>query len=112
MKSGGPEKEKPPEPLRSSILQLFFSIQLDFQDIDIVDHSVIGLANTLVNKWNPQMLQQSDNSSGLLSLNLLYNYNIDVAGVGALEVPINHFSVNVRATISCEGFNSPHIRRR
>ena len=30
------------------------SIQLDFQGIGLVDHSVIDLVNTLVNKWNPQ----------------------------------------------------------
>ena len=45
------------------------SIQLDFQDIGLVDHGVIDLVNTLVNKWNPQVLQQS-NTSALLSLNL------------------------------------------
>ena len=84
------------------------SIQLDFQDIDLVDHSVIDLVNTLVNKWNPQMLQQSNNCA-LLSLNLLYNHNIDVAEVCTLQVPINHFAVNVHTTISCDAFDSPHL---
>ena len=79
-------------------------IQLDFQDIGLVDHSVIDLVNTLVNKWNPQVLQQSKNS-GLLSLNLLYNYNIDVAGVCALQVLINHFAVDAHTTISCDAFD-------
>ena len=84
------------------------SIQLDFQDIGLVDHSVIDLVNTLVNKWNPQVLQQS-NTSTLLSLNLLYNYNIDMAGVCALQVLVNHFAVDVHTTISCDAFDSPHL---
>ena len=84
------------------------SIPLDFQDIGLVDHSVIDLVNTLVNKWNPQVLQLSNNSA-LLSLNLLYNYNIDVAGVCALQVLINHFAVDVHTTISCDAFDSPHL---
>ena len=84
------------------------SIQLDFQDIGLVDHSVIDLVNTLVNKWNPQVLQQS-NTSALLSLNLLYNYNIDMAGVCALQVLANHFAVDVHTTISCDAFDSPHL---
>ena len=84
------------------------SIQLDFQDIGLVDHSVIDLVNTLVNKWNPQVLQQSNNSA-LLSLNLLYNYNIDVAGVCALQVLINHFAVDVHTTVSCDAIDSPHL---
>ena len=84
------------------------SIQLDFQDIGPVDHSVIDLVNTLVNKWNPQVLQQSNNSA-LLSLNLLYNYNIDVAGVCAWQVLIKHFAVDVHTTISCGAFDSPHL---
>ena len=84
------------------------SIQLDFQDIGLVDHSVIDLVNTLVNKWNPQVLQLSNNTA-LPSLNLLYNYNIDVAGVCALQVLINHFAVNVHTTISCDAFDSPHL---
>ena len=54
------------------------SIQLDFQDICLVDHSVIDLVNTLVNEWNPQVLPQTNNSA-LPSLNLLYNYNIAIA---------------------------------
>ena len=58
------------------------SIQLDFQDIGLVDHSVIDLVNTLVNKWNPQVLQQS-NTSALLSLNLLYRY-MCIAGASKL----------------------------
>ena len=86
------------------------SIQLDFQDIGLVDHSVIDLVNTLVNKWNPQVLQLS-NKSALLSLNLLYNYNIDVAGVCALQVLINHFAVDVQTTISCTSF-TPFVQRR
>ena len=45
----------------------------------------------------------------MLSLNLLYNDNIDVAGVCALQVLINHFSANVHATISCDAFNLPHL---
>ena len=84
------------------------SIQLDFQDIGLVDHSVIDLVNTLVNKWNPQVLQQS-NTSALLSLNFLYNYNIDMAGVCALQVLVNHFAVDVHTTISCDAFDSPHL---
>ena len=84
------------------------SIQLDFQDIGLVDHSVIDLVNTLVNKWNPQVLQQS-NTSALLSLNLLYNYNIDMAGVCALQVLVDHFAVDVHTTISCDAFDSPHL---
>ena len=84
------------------------SIQLDFQDIGLVDHSVIDLVNTLVNKWNPQVLQQS-NTSALLSLNLLYNCNIDMAGVCALQVLVNHFAVDVHTTISCDAFDSPHL---
>ena len=84
------------------------SIQLDFQDIGLVDHSVIDLVNTLVNKLNPQVLQQTNNSA-LLSLNLLYNYNIDVAGVCALQVLINHFAIDVHTTISCDAFDSPHL---
>ena len=84
------------------------SIRLDFQDIDLVDNSVIDLFNTLVNKWNPQMLQQSNNCA-LLSLNLLYNYNIDVAGVCGLQVQINHFVVDGHTTISCDAFHSPNL---
>ena len=84
------------------------SIQLNFQDIGLVDHSVIDLVNTLVNKWNPQVLQQS-NTSALLSLNLLYNYNIDMAAVCALQVLVNHFAVDVHTTISCDAYDSPHL---
>ena len=84
------------------------SIQLDFQDIGLVDHSVIDLVNSLVNKWNPQVLQQS-NTSALLLLNLLYNYNIHMAGVCALQVLVNHFAVDVHTTISCDAFDSPHL---
>ena len=90
-------------PLYSNTLK-----QVDFQDIALVDYSVIDLVNTLVNKWSPQVLQQSNNSA-LLSINLPYNYNIDVAGVCALQVLINHFAVDVHTTISCDAFDSPHL---
>ena len=69
---------------------------------------MIDLVNTLVKKWNPQVLQLS-NKPALLSLNLLYNYNIDVAGVCALQVLINHFAVDVHTTISCNAFDSNHL---
>ena len=84
------------------------SILLDFRYIDLVDHSVIDLVNTLVNKWNPQMLHQSNNCA-LLSLDPLYNYNIAAAGVCALQVLINHFVVDVHTTISYDAFDSPHL---
>ena len=84
------------------------SIQLDFQDIGHVDHSVMDLVNTFINKWNPQVLKLSNNSA-LLSLNLLYNYNMDVAGVCALRVLIDHFAVDVHTTISRDAFDSPHF---
>ena len=52
---------------------------------------------------------QHINDSALLSVNLLYNYNIDVAGVCALQVLMNHFAVDVHTTISCDAFDSPHL---
>ena len=85
------------------------SIQLGFQDLDIIDSSVINLVNTLVNKWNPPLLQHCKGTCAVLSLNLLYNYNIDVAGVCALRVLMKHFSDHVHATISCDAFHSPHL---
>ena len=53
-------------------------------------------------------LQQSNNCA-LLSLNLPYNYNIDVAGACAWQGSINWFAVDVQTTISCDAFDSPHL---
>ena len=35
--------------------------------------------------------------------------NIDMAGVCALQVLVNHFAVDVHTTISCDAFDSPHL---
>ena len=57
----------------------------------MVDSSVISLVNTLLNKWNAPLLQPCMGTCARLALNLLYNCNIDVAGVCAVQVPLNHF---------------------
>ena len=53
MKRGEPKKGETAKAFEiQHLATTLCSVQLDFQDLDIVDNGVINLVNTLVNKWN------------------------------------------------------------